>query len=241
MSKSRKNVVDLDDFINEFGADTARWFVLSDSPPERDVIYRDVGVEGARRFVQRVWRLIDELAELSAELGSKRPNRFGPEAQALRRAAHKTLNRVASNIEGLRFNVAVAQIYEFTSELQSAAAGAGEGLPWALRESGELLVQMIGPMMPHLAEECWARLGYNTLLADQPWPAVETDLLVDDLITIAVQVNGKRRDELTIARTAGRAEIEAAVLQLDVVSRALDGREVKKMIVVPQRIVNVVV
>jgi len=134
----------------------------------------------------------------------------------------------------------VAQIYEFTTDLHAAAASAGEGLPWALREGAELLVQMIGPMMPHLAEECWARLGYNTLLADQPWPVAEPALLVDDTITIAVQVNGKRRDELTIARTAGAAEIEAAALQLASVSRALEGRAVKKVIVVPQRIVNVV-
>jgi leucyl-tRNA synthetase len=240
MSKSKRNTVDLEEFIEAFGADTVRWFVLSDSPPERDVIYSDVGVQGARRFVQRVWRLVDECAEAGHGRGVPRPERFGPEAEALRRAAHKTLAGVSQNIEGLRFNVAVAQIYEFSNRLQSAAAATGEGVGWALREATELLVQMVGPFMPHLAEECWARLGYHTLLADQPWPEPEPALLVDDRITIAVQVNGKRRDELTVARTASKADIEAAALRLDSVARALGGRAVTRVIVVPQRIVNVV-
>jgi leucyl-tRNA synthetase len=237
MSKSRKNTVDLDEFISEFGADTARWFVLSDSPPERDVIYTDVGVQGARRFVQRVWRLVEECP---AAAGARMPERFAAEAEALRRAAHKTLNSVSQNIEGLRFNVAVAQIYELANRLQTAQGLDGEGMAWAIREATELLVQMIGPFMPHLAEECWARLGYNTLLADQPWPEADPALLVDDRITIAVQVNGKRRDELTVARTATKAEIEAAALKLESVARALEGWSVTRVIVVPQRIVNVV-
>ncbi len=245
MSKSRKNTVDLAAFVTKYGADVARWFVLSDSPPERDVIYTDVGVEGARRFVQRIWRLVDQGIEAAAKKGAARPKEFGAEATVLRRTAHRTLDHVAKDFEGLRFNVAVAQIYEFANVLgtaigKSADQAAGEGLPWAVRESLELLVQIICPMMPHLAEECWARLGYNTLLANQPWPETEAALLVDDTITIAVQVNGKRRDELTIARTAGSDEIEAAALKLEPVVRALNGRPVKKVIVVPQRIVNVV-
>src|SRR5262249_28080444 len=154
----------------------------------------------ARRFVQRVWRLVEECADGSAPRGTPKPKQFGPDAIALRRAAHKTLDRVASNIEGLRFNVAVAQIYELASIIQAARNNSGPSLDWALREAAELLVQMFGPMMPHLAEECWARLGYNTPLAEQPWPAVEPALLVDDTVTIAVQVNGKRRDEMTVAR-----------------------------------------
>jgi leucyl-tRNA synthetase len=241
MSKSKKNTVDLDDFVNQYGADTARWFVLSDSPPERDVIYTDVGVQGARRFVQRVWRMVEECADRASPAGTAKPKQFGAEALALRRAAHRTLDKVGANIEGLRFNVAVAQVYEFASALQSALGKTGDGLDWALREAAELLVQMFGPMMPHLAEECWARLGYNTLLAEQPWPKTEPGLLVDDTVTIAVQVNGKRRDELTVARSADKGEIEAAALKLEAVVRALDGRPVKTVIVVPQRIVNVVV
>ena len=158
----------------------------------------------------------------------------------MRRTAHKILNSVSQNIEGLRHNVAVAQIYELTHALSAALEKSGEGLDWAVREVTELYVQMIGPMLPHLAEDCWARLGYNTLLADQPWPEPEAGLLVDDQITIAVQVNGKRRDELTIARTATKDEVEAAALKLETVARALEGRSVTRVIVVPQRIVNVV-
>jgi leucyl-tRNA synthetase len=244
MSKSRKNTVDLDEFVQRYGADVARWFVLSDSPPERDVIYTDVGVDGSRRFVQRIWRLMDQAADGAASKGTPMPKAFSPEAIALRRAAHKALDQVARSIEALRFNVAVAQVYEFANVLgplvSEGGKKGGDGFAWALREALEFLVQMIGPMMPHLAEECWARLGYNTLLANQPWPQTDSGLLVDDTITIAVQVNGKRRDELTIARTAGAAEIEAAALRLEPVVRALEGRPVKKVIVVPQRIVNVV-
>jgi leucyl-tRNA synthetase len=241
MSKSRRNVVDPDDIIAHYGADTARLFILSDSPPDRDFIWTEAGVAGAGRQVQRISRLIDEIvAKNLVKARAPKPASFGPEAQALRRTAHKILNSVSQNIEGLRHNVAVAQIYELTHALSAALEKSGEGLDWAVREVAELYVQMIGPMLPHLAEDCWARLGYNTLLADQPWPEPEPGLLVDDEITIAVQVNGKRRGELTIARTATKDEVEAAALKLETVARALEGRSVTRVIVVPQRIVNVV-
>jgi leucyl-tRNA synthetase len=239
MSKSRKNVVDPDDIISHYGADTARLYIVSDSPPDRDIIWTEAGVAGAGRQIQRISRLIDQVVERKPPSNGKAPT-FGAEALALRRAAHKTLNSVSQNIEGLRYNVAVAQIYELTHALSAALEQSGEGLDWAVREAAELLVQLIGPMLPHLAEDCWARLGYNTLLADQPWPQPEAGLLVDDTITIAVQVDGKRRGELTIARTATKDEVEAAALELEAVTRALDGRAVARVIVVPQRIVNIV-
>jgi leucyl-tRNA synthetase len=137
--------------------------------------------------------------------------------------------------------VAVAQLYELSNTMSAATSKSGKGLDWALREAAEFLVQMLGPMMPHLGEECWSRLGYNTLLAEQPWPKADPALLVDDTVVIAVQVNGKRRDELTIGRSAGKDEVEAAALKLESIVRALEGRSPKKIIVVPQRIVNVVV
>jgi leucyl-tRNA synthetase len=239
MSKSRKNVVDPDDIIAHYGADTARLYIVSDSPPDRDIIWTEGGVAGAGRQVQRISRLIDQIAERKYSRNGKAP-RFGPEAMALRRVAHKTLNSVSQNIEGLRYNVAVAQIYELTHALSAALDKPAEGLDWAIREAAELLVQMIGPMLPHLAEECWERLGYNTLLADQPWPQAESALLVDDVITIAVQVNGKRRDELTVARTATRDEIEAAALELDAVKRTLGDVKPDRVVVVPGKIANVV-
>jgi leucyl-tRNA synthetase len=241
MSKSRKNVVDPDDIIAHYGADTARLFIVSDSPPDRDIIWTDAGVAGAGRQVQRISRLVDEVAgKPGLKKGAAKPATFGPEALALRRTAHKTLNAVSQNIEGLRYNVGVAQIYELTNALSGAMAKSGEGLDWAVREATELLVHLIGPILPHLAEDCWARLGYNTLLADQPWPEPEAGLLVDDQITIAVQVNGKRRDELTVARTATKAEIEAAALALPTVQRTLGSVAPDRIVVVPGRIANVV-
>jgi leucyl-tRNA synthetase len=220
--------------------------MLSDSPPERDVTWTEAGIQGAGRFIQRVWRVVDDLADKAAPIGAAKPAELSADALALRRAAHKGAHAVAQSIEGLRFNVAVAQIYEFTNVLSAALAKFGstgktnEDFAWVFREAGELFVQMIGPMLPHLGEECWARLGYNTLLANQPWPGVEAGLLVDDKITIAVQVNGKRRDELLIARDAAEDEIKEAALKLEPVIRALEGRQPKKIIVVPQKIVSIV-
>jgi leucyl-tRNA synthetase len=244
MSKSKKNTVDPVSFISHYGADTVRWFVLSDSPPERDVLWTEEGVQGAWRFAQRVWRLIDEAFSQGAKKGAKRPKQFSPAAEELRRAAHKALDAVGKHIEGLRFNTAIATLYDLANKIGAALQGQksakDSSLDWALRESAELMTQIFAPMMPHLAEECWARLGYNSLIVKQPWPEAEKALLVDDKITIAVQVNGKRRDELQIARDASKADVEAAALSLEGVKRAIEGRAIKKVIVVPQRIVNVV-
>jgi leucyl-tRNA synthetase len=244
MSKSKKNVVDPDDIIGTYGADTARWFMLSDTPPERDVEWTEQGVEGAHRFLQRMWRLVGEAAEEGAKPGAASPRAFAPEALALRRAAHKSVAAVTSAIEKLRFNAAVAYIYELANALSQALQRVGpqpqEDLRFALREAAEMLTRIAAPMVPHLAEDCWATLGHKTLLAEQPWPEAERALLLDDTITIAVQVNGKRRDELTIARDAPKEDIEAAALKLDNVVRAIGGREIKKVVIVPQRIVNVV-
>ncbi|MBI1385970.1 MAG: leucine--tRNA ligase [Rhizobiales bacterium] len=243
MSKSKKNLVDPDEIIGHFGADCARWFMLSDSPPERDVIWTEAGVQGASRFIQRIWRLLDEVLALEAGVtgGAKEPAR---DALELRRTVHKALDGVGRNIEMLRFNVAVAQIYEASNALSAALAKAGTAdarFHAEAREAITLIVQMIGPMMPHLAEECWARLGNHTMLAETAWPVADPAMLVDDEITIAVQVNGKRREELRIAKDASRDDVQRAALALDSVAKAVAGREIKKIIVVPQRIVNVVV
>ncbi|HVL72653.1 MAG TPA: leucine--tRNA ligase, partial [Beijerinckiaceae bacterium] len=236
MSKSKKNTVDPDDIIASYGADTARWFMLSDSPPERDVIWTEEGVQGAARFVQRVWRLVAE----AGPAREARPDGFGPAALALRKVAHRTLASVEENVEGLRFNVAVAKLYELVNAIQAARGESGEGLAFAVREALGILVQAMAPMMPHLAEECWNALGGEGLVAEAPWPAVDRALLVENVVTLPVQVNGKKRADVTVARDADQATIEAAVLSLDPVRRALEGRPVRKVIVVPQRIVNVV-
>jgi leucyl-tRNA synthetase len=244
MSKSRRNTVDPDDIIGSFGADTARWFMLSDSPPERDVNWTEEGVQGAWRFVQRLWRLVHEAAEVAAPAEAPRPPAFGAPALALRKAAHRTLARVSEDIERLRFNVCVAHIYEFANAFQGSMAGLAEGpvadYRWATREAVEILVRLFHPMMPHLAEECWSVLGHESLVAAQPWPQVEPELLTEETITLPVQINGKKRGDVTVARDAGDAEIETAVLAMEAVRRALAGRPPKRVIVVPQRIVNVV-
>ena len=242
MSKSKKNTVDPEDIIAAYGADTARWFMLSDSPPERDVIWTEEGVQGAWRFVQRLWRLVGEIAEVNAP--AAHPDAFAERALVVRKAAHRALANVSDDIAKLRFNRCVAHIYEFANTL-SDAIGSAETAPspdfaWALREAGDILVCLFHPMMPHLAEECWAALGHKTLISAEAWPQVEPALLVENTITLPVQINGKKRADVTVARDAEREDIETAVLALNAVKRALDGKHPKKVIVVPQRIVNVV-
>jgi leucyl-tRNA synthetase len=232
MSKSKRNTVDPDDIIASYGADTARWFMLSDSPPERDVIWTEEGVQGAWRFVQRIWRIVTEVAEQAGA-----PGEAGPEA--LRRAAHKALAAVQDDIEDLRFNRAVARIYELANAI-GAELQAGRASTAAAREAARILVQLIAPMMPHLAEDCWHALGQTGLVAEAAWPGVEQALLLEDTITLPVQVNGKKRADITVSRDADNTAIEAAVLSHEAVKRAMEGKPARKVIVVPQRIVNVV-
>jgi len=243
MSKSKKNVVDPDEIVRTYGADTARWFMLSDSPPERDVQWTEAGIEGAARFQQRIWKLVQEslqIADLPA--AGETP---AIDIVATRKLIHRAAKAVGDNIEALRFNSAVAQIYELTNGLSKFAV-ALESAPAAngvavLREGTTKLVQLIAPMMPHLAETCWAALGGSGMVADAGWPDIDPALLVDDSVVVAVQVNGKRRDEITLAKGAPKDEVERQVLSLDVIARMLDGQAPKKIIIVPDRIVNVVI
>jgi leucyl-tRNA synthetase len=244
MSKSKKNVVDPDEIVATYGADTARWFMLSDSPPERDVQWTEAGVEGASRFQQRVWRLVSETVELTKQSGDTVRKPDDSEAVALRKIVHRAVYTVAGDIEGLRFNRAVAQIYELTNALVRSA-GLVSATPAtriaALQEGVERLIQLIAPMMPHLAETCWAALGKSGLVADAPWPEVDAALLVDDEVTMPIQINGKRRGEISVAKGTPAAEVEKLVLSMDDIVRILDGKSPKKIVIVPDRIVNVVV
>ncbi|QRM43650.1 leucine--tRNA ligase [Rhizobium sp. BG4] len=244
MSKSKKNVVDPDDIIASYGADTARFFVLSDSPPERDVIWSEAGVEGAHRFTQRLYRLISEASEALAAVPAN-PAKDG-EALAISQAAHKTLKAVQNDYDKLWFNKAVARIYELVNALASpltkVAAGEGDAAyRSAVREASQILVQLVAPMTPHLAEECWAALGNTGLLAQAAWPAYDEALTTENDVVMPVQINGKKRAELTISRDADQNAVTEAVLALEAVTAALNGQAPKKIIVVPQRIVNIVV
>ena len=222
MSKSKKNVVDPDEIVARYGADAIRWFMLSDSPPERDLPWSEAGIEGCWRFVQRLWRLF----------GAADASATGDDI-ALRRKTHQTVHAVAQDIEALGFNKAVARIYELTGATEKAAPSADRTA--AIRT----ILLLVAPMMPHLAEEAYSSFGAG-LVADAAWPEVDPALLVDDEVTVAVQVKGKLRDTLVVAKGTSREELERLALASDKVQRALDGADVKKVIVVPDRLVNLV-
>jgi len=223
MSKSKKNVVDPDTIVDTYGADAVRWFMLSDSPPERDLPWSEAGIEGCSRFVHRLWRLF--AAHDAGAEGEDKP---------LLRKMHQTVAAVAEDIESLGFNKAVARIYELTGAVEKAQPSASRSA--AIRT----LVQLVAPMMPHLAEEAWTSLGTDGLVADVAWPAVDPALLVEDEVTIAVQHKGKLRDTLTAPKGASKEDLEAMALASEKVQRSLDGAEIRKVIVVPDRLVNIV-
>ncbi len=237
MSKSKKNVVDPETIIAAYGADTARWFMLSDTPPERDIEWTESGVEGAWRFTQRLWRLVNDVAELGKGAASG-----AGDGLELRRAAHRAIAAITDDLMNLRFNRAIARIFELANALGTAMAVKDKSvaLTEAIREAADFLVLAFAPMMPHLAEEAWQLLGHRTAVVNSAWPKADPALVARDDVTIAVQVNGKRRDELTVAKGLTQAELEPLVLALDGVKRALDGKSVAKIIVVPDRIVNIV-
>jgi leucyl-tRNA synthetase len=245
MSKSKRNVVDPETIIDAYGADTARLFMMSDTPPDRDLEWTEAGVEGAFRFVNRLWRLIAEPSARVAEKDAPPPPGFDPTAAddaAARtlREMHKTIARVTEDLEKFGFNRAVARIREFTNTL-AALEGDDDAAAFVRRQGAETLCRLIGPMMPHLAEELWHGLGHADLLARAPWPQADPALTIEEMITVGVQVNGKLRGTIDLAKDADQEEARAAALTLPGVARAMAGKQPRKVIVIPNRIVNVVV
>jgi len=222
MSKSKKNVVDPGPILDQYGADAVRWFMLSDSPPERDLAWSEAGIEGAWRFVQRLWRLTGSITGATGE------------DKDLDRKVHRTIAGVADDVESLSFNKAVAKIYELANAIEKAMPSASRDM--AVRT----IVRLVAPMVPHLAEEAWAALGESGLVADAPWPEADPALLIDDEVTIAIQINGKLRDTLTAPKGTDRPTLEALALGSDKVARLLEGKAPRKVIVVPDRLVNLV-
>jgi leucyl-tRNA synthetase len=228
MSKSKRNTVDPEPIVDQYGADAVRWFMLSDSPPERDLPWSEAGIEGSWRFVQRLWRLADgEGGPVSTLLG-------GEPDPALERKLHRTIASVGANIEALAFNKAVANIYELANAIEKAA-------PSETRSAAvEAMLRLVAPMVPHLAEQAWSAMGREGLIADADWPQADPAMLVDDEVTIAVQVNGKLRDTLTVPKGSTREALEEMALASEKVGRILEGKPPRKVIVVPDRLVNIV-
>ncbi len=234
MSKSKKNVIDPQDIIEGYGADVARWFVLSDSPPERDVEWTEDGAIGAWRFVGKVWDMISDCPKnaLQQKYDFSALNATG---KGLRAKTHKLLAKITEGIEGFRFNTSVAQIYELVSVIKKYKNNDA-----ARMEALDILVRAISPFMPHLAEECWAHLGGSGLVAEAEWPKFDKNLLVEDEITMPIQINGKRRDEIVIAKNLNKEEIEKLALSQPKIANYLQGKNIRKIIIVPERIINIV-
>ncbi|MCD9147275.1 leucine--tRNA ligase [Pseudophaeobacter flagellatus] len=228
MSKSKNNVVNPLSIISAFGADTARWFVLSDSPPERDVEWTAAGAEAAYKHLNRVWNLCDKIAQMD-------PGAPGQGDEDLLREMHKTIRDVTLGVESFGFNASIARLYGFTNTLAKSKAGQA-----AQKQAIMVLAQLMSPMVPHLAEDIWAHQGGEGLITTAPWPVADEAMLVEDSVTLPIQINGKRRGEITVAADLDKAEVEKIALAHEAVQKALNGGAPKKVIVVPGRIVNVV-
>jgi leucyl-tRNA synthetase len=229
MSKSKRNVVDPINIIGNFGADTARWFVLSDSPPERDVEWTAAGAEATHKHLARVWRIASDIASMPAEDGPQGSD------EALLREMHKCIHDVTVGLESFGFNAAIARLYAFTNTLAKSDAGKD-----ARTDAARTLAQLMAPMTPHLAEELWQMLGGQGLVSTAAWPLADDALRIDDSVTLPIQINGKRRAEITVPRDMAKDEVEKRALAVEAVRKALNGAAPKKVIVVPGRIVNVV-
>ena len=245
MSKSRKNVVDPAAIIEAYGADTARLFILSDSPPERDLEWSDTGVEGVWRYLNKLWRTMTEAPVPLAAVDAKEPGDLTGAALETRRLTHKTITSVSADLEAFRFNRAVARIRELTNHLfaleeDDDAGSDAASLGWVLREGFEAVVRLLAPMTPHLAEELWTFLGHTEMLAAGPWPEADPGLIVDEEVTVAVQVNGKLRATIRLPRDTDQETAESVALELPEVSRVLGDKPVRRVIVVANRIINVV-
>ncbi|XDZ71912.1 leucine--tRNA ligase [Alphaproteobacteria bacterium LSUCC0744] len=238
MSKSKRNVVDPELIIQNYGADTARLFMLSDSPPERDMEWTESGVEGASRFLKRVWRMAQD-PELAPRSAAPLPNSEGS-ALALIRMAHKSIIGLSADIENFRFNRAVAQLHMLANAIADVKAG-DKGASEAKRFAIETLTQLLAPLSPHIAEEIWQCLGHDGLLANTAWPQADASLAADDEIEIGIQVNGKLRDTIMLPRDCEASDAEARALASPAIIRYLDGKPPRKVIVVKNRIINVVI
>ncbi|HEC00308.1 MAG TPA: leucine--tRNA ligase [Sphingomonadales bacterium] len=240
MSKSKKNVVDPTEIIDLYGADTARWFMLSDSPPERDLEWTEEGVEGAWRFTQRLWRTVTTGLE-GLDLSTSEPDDFTKAAQDLRRMTHVSIDSIGRDIEDFHFNNAVAQIYKFSNAVAAFKSDGSAGDVFAKAEALTTLIQLVAPMMPHLAEEMWQKTGNKAIVTDSPWPKARPELMQENMVTIAIQIKGKLKDTIEVAKDMDKGAVEKLALASEKIQRAVGDNPIRKVIVVPNRIVNIVI
>ncbi len=238
MSKSKRNVVQPQDIIDEFGVDTARLFVISDSPPERDFDWSQSGVQGVWKYLARLWRQAQTLIPLLMEAGDI-PESLSKEELALRRVTHKTIDQATRHLEKIALNTYVSTLRSFSNEIAKVEGNAtlNKGV---LREALETLIILLNPVVPHITEELWQQLGHKTSLVDVSWPQAEAALLVDDIITQVLQVNGKLRGTMDIAKDLPNEEVEALALAHENIKRFIEGKTVRKVIVIPGKVVNIV-
>jgi leucyl-tRNA synthetase len=239
MSKSKRNTVDPQEILERYGADSARLFILSDTPPERDMEWTEAGVEGAWRYASRLWRLAEDVAELGMDAAIDDDAR----GEDIMRAAHRAVALVDEQFEAFRLNSAVATIRTLSNFLEEQVKKGGFGQSgWpCIASATAILTQLIAPMMPHLAESMWQRLGRPGLVVDAAWPKVDPAMLVANSVTVAVQVNGKLKGTIDLPRDVANDDAQAAAVAVPAVAQALEGKQLRKVIVVPNRIVNLVV
>ena len=229
MSKSKKNVVDPENIINEYGADTARWFMLSDSPPERDINWSLSGINGAWKFTQKFWRTVSNCENIFNVNIQNKPDQFDQISINFRKKVHKNLKAITDSIDNFQMNVAVAKIHELTSEL-NIFREKSESQKWCKKEALIILLRVTEPMMPHLAEECWEKIGNHASIIETPWPQVEEQLLVDDEIVIIIQINGKKRGQLTLPNNSKESDVYLAAINLDNIKKIITPETLKNKI-----------
>ena len=239
MSKSKRNTIDPEEILDSYGADAARLFVLSDSPPDRDLEWTESGIEGAWKYINKLYRMVADNHNALPAADSAQPE-CGEKALAVLRKIHETRKNVATDIDAFHMNKAVARIREMSNEFSSLDSSKSDEA-WVMREGFTTLAQLISPLTPHLAEEIWAMLDMDGLVADSTWPVADCSILADDAVTIGVQVNGKLRATITLPKGSDKTVTEQTAMANDDVLRAIDGKDIRKVIVVPDRIVNVVV
>jgi leucyl-tRNA synthetase len=244
MSKSKKNIIDPQNIVETYGADTARWFILSDTPPERDIQWTDKGVEASSKFIQKAWKLINDGKSKLPKNNQNLPKKFSSEAIEIRKVTHRAISDVTDALNNLRFNRAIAHLYELSNQIQIIFSENNKyndiSALYAKRECLETYCQLFSPMAPHLAEECWKILECSDIIAEKAWPKLIKEYLEEEEVLIIVQVNGKKRGEIMIPKDTNRSTIEDEALALDNVKKIITS-EIKKIIHVPNRIINVVI